>query len=111
MKTHPHHINVLLNRDAIIVKFECSLVDSKVIDSDMIGKNWFDTFIETTDKEKVLTVFKELFDNKTEKWKTYNNDVKCSSNHHRYIDFENEIITKDGQKLLHSYGIEHMENI
>ena len=110
MKNKPYFIKVLLSNKGIIVKFECTLRDSECDPLSVIGKNWFDTFIETTDKETVLKVFGELFDNKKEKWETFGNDIKCLDGTHRRIDFTNEIILLDGIKYLSSHGVEHMNN-
>ena len=110
MKTNPHYLKVVLDKNAIIVEFECTLRDAYVTSTnDVIGKNWFDTFIDTNDKENVLKIFNELLDNQTEKWETYRNDVHCLNGSHRYIDFINEVITKDGKRFISSYGVEHMD--
>ena len=110
MKHKAHFIKVLLSNEGIIVKIDCRLRDSVCDPLEVIGKSWFDTFIDTRDKETVLKVFHELFDNKTEEWKTFGNDIKCPNGGHRRIDFTNEIILIHGQKYMSSYGIEHMDN-
>lgn len=111
MNTSEHYIKVVLDKDATIVDFECTLREAKIKDmGTVIGKNWFETFIEDSDKENVLKVFTELFNNEPNKWHTYENDIKCMDGRYRLIDFENEIIIKDNIKLLHCFGIEHMDN-
>lgn len=110
MQHKPFFIKVLLSNKGIIENFECTLRDSECKPLEIIGKNWFDTFINTTDKELVLKVFSELFENKTEEWKTFGNDIQCPNGTHRRIDFTNEIIVMNGQKYMSSYGIEHMDN-
>lgn len=110
MNDKPYFIKVLLSNEGVIVKFECTLRDGECDPSKVIGKNWFDTFIDTANKETVLRVFHDLFENKTEKWKTFGNDIKCMDGTHRRIDFNNEIIIIDDQKYMSSYGVEYMDN-
>ena len=110
MNTNPHYLKVVLDKNAIIVEFECTLRDIKSDFIDVIGKNWFDTFIDSIDKEKVLKVFNGLLNNQTEKWKTYENDVKFLDGQHKFIDFINEVIIKDSEKFTSSFGVEHIDN-
>jgi len=112
MKNNPHYLKVILDRDATIVEFECTLRDIKSDFSDVIGKNWFDTFIESSDKETVLKVFTDLLNNNNiEQLNTYENDIKCADGHHKLIDFHNETITKNSEKFISSFGVEHIDNI
>jgi len=53
----------------------------------------------------VLKVFTDLFNNKTEEWETYNNDIRCVDGSHKFIDFKNEIITKNGERFISSFGV------
>ena len=110
MNKNQHYIKVVLDKNATIVKFECTLRDVKPDSTDVIGKNWFDTFIDNKDKETVFKVFTNLLNWQTATWKTYENDIKCLDGKHKFIDFENEIIIKDGEKFISSYGVEHMDN-
>ena len=110
MKNNPHYIKVVLDKDAKIVDLECTLRDVALDTAGMIGKNWFDTFIETSDKEEVLKIFSDIFKNQTKKWKTFENDIKISDRNHKFIDFTNEIFSKDGEKYIVSFGVEHIDN-
>lgn len=101
-------MNVVLDKDAIIVRFACTLVDTNINPEDMIGKNWFDEFIESSDTEEVMKVFNGLFDNKLKEWKSYKNDIKIN-NKHRLMDFENTIMVKGNTKLLSFVGTEHID--
>ena len=110
MKRNPHYIKVILDKDATIIEFECTLREVKGDLEDVVGKNWFDTFIATTDKDAVLEVFKDFFTTENSKWVTYENDIKCIDGTYRLIDFINEIIVKDGEQFLSSFGVEHYDN-
>ncbi len=109
MNINPNSIYVELADSGIILDLKSTLLDCPIDVNDFIGKNWFDTFIETTDREKVLKVFKGLFEEKTQEWKTYKNDIKCV-NKYRLIDFTNKIIIKNGRKVICSMGTEHIYN-
>ena len=109
MNIERNSIYVELDDIGTILDLKSTLLDCPIDTQDFIGKNWFDTFIEVSDREKVLEVFKGLFKEKTQKWKTYKNDIKCA-NRYRLIDFTNEIVTKDGQKIICSIGTEHIYN-
>ncbi len=111
MNSNPNFLKVVLDKDATIVEFECTLRDVKVNSFDVIGKNWFDTFINVNDIEKVLITFNDLLNNQTGKWKTYKNDVRCMDGSHKFIDFTNEVIVKDGEKFISSYGVEYLDKI
>jgi len=112
MKTNPHFLKVLLDKNATIIEFECTLRETEITSTDdIIGKNWFDTFIDAGDKENVLRTFNELLNNQTAKWETYKNDICCLNGSHKYIDFINEVITKDDEKFISSYGVENMDNL
>lgn len=105
-----NYIYVELDINGTILDLKCTLLDCRIDVKDFIGKNWFDCFIETTDKENVLKVFKELLEDKTQEWKTYKNDIKCPTSH-RLIDFTNEVVIRNGEKIICSKGIEHIHNI
>ena len=111
MKKKPHYLKVLISKEAIIIKLECTLRDVKYDPSNVIGINWFDVFIEDGDKETVSKVFNDLFNDKTEEWKTFENDIRCMDGSHKLMDFTNEIVTVDGIKYLSSFGIEHLDNL
>ena len=111
VEENPHYLKVVLNKDALIIEFECTLRDIKFDFSNVIGTYWFDNFISNKDREHVFEVFHSLFNDELEKWKTYNNDVRFPDATHRFIDFNNEMIFKDGEKFISSFGVEHIDNI
>jgi PAS domain S-box-containing protein/putative nucleotidyltransferase with HDIG domain len=108
LKLEKYYLKIVLDQKATIIELECTLLDIKINADDFIGKNWFDNFIEYTDREEVLKVFNSLFENDNS-WKTYANDIYFGKKH-LLIDFDNEIAIKDGKKFLYSTGVEHYNN-
>jgi len=106
----PPYLKVILDSDATILRFECQLFDCHYSDKEIIGKNWFDLFIDTQDKEAVMKVFKGLFYGDEQSWKSYKNDIICKSGQYRLLDFHNQIFEKDGVRYLNSIAIEHFVN-
>ncbi len=100
-------IKAVLDENAIIQDFECTLNIDCYDRKDVIGKNWFDVFIDSSDYEHVMVVFKSLFEKDEKKWETYANDIKCKDAKHILIDFKNIIEIKDGQKHIVTVGTEH----
>mgnify|MGYP006883070670 CR=1 FL=1 len=100
---------VVLDKDAKIIDFETTLDVFKSNDIDYIGEDWFHKFITIDDMEKVYTVFLDLLNNKTERWKTFNNDIRVNGKH-IYLDFENDVITINGDKYIYSVGVENFQN-
>ena len=110
MTKNPHYIKVILDKNGIIVEFKSTLRGLQYTKEEVIGKNWFDTFIANNDKEEILKVFNDLFNNQTEVWETCNNDIRCKGGGHLYIDFTNDIITINGEKYVYSFGVEYINN-
>jgi hypothetical protein len=103
-----HYIRVLLDEEATIVEFECTLLDVTSNYSDMVGKNWFDTFIDVVDKQEIQKIFYNTIHEKNGKWTTYKNDLQIDSGH-RFIDFENEVIMIENKKYILCIGTEHID--
>lgn len=107
MNYNPHYIKVVLDKNADIVEFDCTLKDTQSqLLNKQIGKNWIDTFIDISDRDEILKVFNGLLQNQTEEWETYENDIKCIDGTHKRIDFINEVIIKDDEKFISSFGVE-----
>ena len=109
MKTNPNYIKVLLDKNAIIVEFHCTLRDVNINSDDVLGKNWFDTFIDATDKEEVFKKFTELLDEDIKGITTHVNDILVCNSQHRFIHFTNEVITVNNEKYISSFGVENMD--
>ena len=110
MKENKHFIKVTLDKNAIILTFECTLRDVTINPKDVIGKHWFDTFIDPIDRDSVMKVFDGLFKGELKEWKSYENDIKIN-NQHKLIDFDNTLMVKGSEKRLLSIGVEHIDNM
>ena len=111
MSADKKSFTVILDENATIVDY----IDENSIlgynKDDVMGRNWFETFIANSDHDKVMKVFKGLFDGEEQEWESYNNDVTTKSGNHIFIDFKNKIFTdKSGNKMIRSVGIEHFLN-
>jgi len=104
------YLRAVLDENAVIQEFESTLGIECHKGSDVVGKNWFDIFIDSRDYEKVMNVFRSLFDKDETKWETYANDIKCKNGKHVLIDFKNSIETREGKKYLVFVGTEHYLN-
>jgi PAS domain-containing protein len=109
------YISITLDEKGYILDFESIIEGLKYDKSEVIGKNWFDMFIEPIDQSEVLKLFRDNFysDDLLNKslWQ-HITDIKTKDGHHKLIDFENTILVYDnGKKALYSKGIEHFTHI
>jgi len=102
-----HFIRAVLDENAIIQEFECTLKDGCYNCNDTIGKNWFDIFIDSRDYEKVMSVFRSLLDKDEKKWESFANDIKCKNETHVLVDFKNSVETREGKRYIVTVGTEH----
>lgn len=109
MKELPY-LKVILDSQANIVDLRCDLDFESFDAEEVIGKNWFDLFIETEDRDKVRKVFEGLFNGEETQWQSFKNDIKCRFGHYKLMDFHNQIFERDGVKYINSVGIEHYMN-
>jgi hypothetical protein len=105
------YISVTLDEKGEILDFESTIDGLEYDKSEVIGKSWFDIFIEPNDQNKVLKLFQDNFysDDLLNKnlWQ-HITDIKTKDGNHKLIDFENTILVYDnGKKVLYSKGIEH----
>ena len=105
----PNYLYVILDSKGNIVDFFCNLADISSQGNGVIGKNWFDTFIDPEDREKIYQVFQEILQGNDKSFETYKNDILCQDGSHRLIDFYNRLVTKNGAKYTLSVGMEHFE--
>lgn len=109
MTTTPY-IKVILNSEAEILDFHCNLFDTEYAPEEVIGKNWFDVFVDESDEKQNIKLFQKLFDGREEEWQTFNNDIVCKKDQHKLMDFHNQVFHKDGVKYINCVGIEHFTN-
>ncbi len=103
------YIKVILDANATVVYFECTLLEEQYRQDEVIGKNWFTLFISKEDTVAVMEVFHGLFQD-MQVWESYKNDIICKDGHQKYLDFHNQIFIRDGEKYINSVGIEHFTN-
>jgi len=62
---------------------------------DVVGKNWFDTFIPEISREEVRTVFKKLIKNEADLSEYYENSIITKSGEERLIAWHNTLLKSD----------------
>ncbi len=100
---------VILDEKGNIVDFYSTIDSIGYKPEEVIGKNWFDIFIDPVDKEKIYHVFQEILKGNDQDYKTYKNDITCKDGRHIFIDFYNKLITKNGKRYTFSVGLEHLD--
>lgn len=105
------YLNVILNQNGIILSFESTIEELEYAQDEVLGKNWFDIFIEPTDRNEMFQLFIECFYSDKfleKKLELHTNDVRTKNGHHKLIDFENEmVLSHTGEKFIFVKGIEH----
>lgn len=101
------NMNVILNEQGTIVDFHCDLLDTEYSRDELLGKNWFDIFIDAQDKEKVVVIFRRLLLAEEGEWATCENDISCKNSDHKFMIFHNQLIFIDGERFIKCVGIEY----
>ena len=104
------YLLVILDDRANIVEIEITLENAQYKPEELIGKNWFEIFIDTAYEGTIKKVFEEVLAG-SGSYTTYENDIVCKDGSHKFIDFHNTVFEKDGKKFVKSIGIEHYNNI
>ncbi len=104
------YLLVILDDRANIVEIEITLENAQYQPEELIGRNWFEIFIDTAYEGTIKKVFEEVLAG-SGTYTTYKNDIVCKDGSHRFIDFHNTVFEKDGKKFVRSIGIEHYNNI
>ncbi|MBU1927501.1 hypothetical protein KKG77_00720 [bacterium] len=100
-------IRAVLDENAIIHEFECTLSHGCYSSDYALGKNWFDLMIDARDYEKVMQVFKSFFNGNEKEWESHANDIKCKQGMHVLVDFKNTLEIREGKKYVLTVGTEH----
>ncbi|WP_300369215.1 PAS domain-containing protein [Hydrogenimonas sp.] len=103
------YLLVILDDRATIVDIDITLENVQYEPTELIGKNWFEIFIDTAYEETIKKVFEEVLAG-SGSYTTFENDILCKDGTHKYIDFHNTVFEKDGKKFVKSIGIEHYNN-
>lgn len=101
------NMNVILDEEGTIVDFHCDLIDVEYTESELLGKNWFEIFIDVADKEKAKTIFLRLLLAQEGEWATCENDISCKNSDHKFMIFHNQLLYIDGKKYIKCVGIEY----
>ena len=108
MSSSPEVFAVSLDSGAIIIDFNnIASQISGYSPKEVIGKNWFEIFIQNDDMVEVLEVFSDLFYGKNLHWE-FTNDIVCKNGQIKTIKWSNSIIRDEKQrhKLIYSLGTE-----
>ena len=104
------YIRVVINKSGIVIDFECKFndVENAYTKKEIVGTNWFNSFIEKFDLEDTKKVFQKLYESGISSDTMYHtNDIRCKNNRHKLIDFENNVEILNGEKVIVSIGKEH----
>ena len=56
-----------------------------------------------------MDVFMDLLLGERQKWKSFKNNIVINDKH-IYLDFDNEVIIKNGEHFIYSVGVEHYKH-
>ncbi|MDD2368075.1 MAG: hypothetical protein PHQ90_02155 [Sulfuricurvum sp.] len=105
-----HYLNVILNSDGIILEVEANMLDIELNHDSLRGKNWYESFVEMSDREDYIRCFQNLFEGQPAKKYHFSSDIKDFNGKHYYMDFTSEVMIKDEEKVFILKGIPHYEN-
>lgn len=100
---------ILIDSNGVIRNYECRF-DEMICytPEEIIGKNWFDVFIDENDKDKIRPVFKDIMNNHPEEYLFFRNDILSKDGRHILLDFHNRLISLNDKKYIFSIAIEHL---
>lgn len=84
----------LLNKDATIIEFNDHMNITGYIAEEVIGKNWFDIFINESNMLEVRQVFSSFLYGDEPHW-TYDNYITCKDGTKKLLSFNNNIILNE----------------
>jgi len=101
---------VILDEEGTIVDLDTTIERIGYRRDEVIGKNWFDIFIDQADRAKIYRVFRTILEREDHNYTTYKNDILCKDGSHLFIDFYNRLVTlPDSRRYTFSLGLEHLE--
>lgn len=107
---YKHYINVVLSLDGFILEIEANMLDTELMHDTLRGKDWYESFVEMSDREDYIRCFKNLFDGQPTQKYHFSSDIKDFNGKHFYMDFTGEMMIKDGKKVFILKGVPHYEN-
>jgi len=87
----------LLNKDAKIIEFNDRMNITGHTTEQVIGKNWFDIFINESNMLEIRQVFSSFFCADEPHW-TYDNCITCKDGKKKLLRFNNNIILNEEGK-------------
>ena len=96
-------IIVVLNAEGTVVlinKKGCDVLDYE--QTEIVGKNWFETFLPRRDKDRVKGVFDKLIVGEIEPFEHYENAVLTQSGDERLIAWHNSILRDKEGRITHT---------
>ncbi len=95
------YLRAVLDENATIVSFESNLLHNHGYPlEEVVGKNWFDMFVDASDMKETMDYFREIISAKDGKIYRRTNDIILKDKTHMLLDFENTTFTKDGKKFI-----------
>lgn len=107
--SHPF-CRFLLNESGDIIEFESTIEHLYYNESELIGVNWFDFFVDKNDSESQLLYFKELLEENHFKFSRHSIDLRIKNGCHLFIDFIITVLLRKKEKLIELIGFEHYTN-
>lgn len=101
---------ILIDSKGIIKNYECRFDETICYThEEIIGKNWFEVFIDPNDKEQIYEVFQTMIrEDDTQDYIFFRNDIICKKGNHVLLDFHNRFISYNNKKYVFSIAIEHL---
>ena len=101
-----NNMAVSLDSNANIIRFNSSATKVTGYKRDeVLGKNWFDTFIPDSNYNEVMEVFTSIIKGKETYWE-YTNDIKCKNGSFKSINWKNSLKKTKDSIILSSMGKE-----
>lgn len=87
----------LLDKNAVIIEFSDQSGISGYTAKEVIGKKWFDIFIDESDRLEVQHVFSSLFYGEETHW-FYDNYIICKDGTKKLMQFKNKILKNEKEE-------------
>lgn len=104
---YKHYLNVALNKQAVILDIQTNIKTLEFDMHEVIGKNWFETFLEESDRAAAIRDFYMTLKNTENNFFSY--DIKSRHHKHEYMDFNYEIYKTNGEVFIILSGKLHYE--
>ncbi len=82
----------------LINKKGCEILGCK--ESEIIGRNWFDTFLPYYERERVKNVFDKLISGEIGNFENYENSILTKNGEERVITWQNSVLKEDTGNII-----------